>query len=468
MSSKIARIFLCVLAFAHLILAVKFATDTPYRQSGIVLTQKGLDGKPQFVQDIGAPDERQHANYVRHLLQSKSLPVFNPKSSSLYEEYQYHQPPLYYAVAGTVATVTGKSNPEQTDSGMMLRYLNCLIGTLGVVGTFFAGLRASRKYEIAVCAAAFHALLPMNIALSGAISNDPMLIALCAWGSSFLLRIARSDEDDPLQLKWFWAAALIAGLCMITKSNGVVFAAVTAFTLISAYRRHVGNKELKITPLKWLLIPFVILVILPLPIWLRNMSLYGDPLAQKAFREAFGRSAQKTLILQIIEAVGAPGSREIQYWVNWVGYWTARSFIGVYGYMDIWMNESGLANSSAPNMVYKLVILLNFLGLLGFGWLLKARGKEVKNVVIVPILSILLTCLVFIGFNNIYFQAQARYLFPALTGISLVLVNGWTQLFRKWQVVLAIIVVVYGGLSVSSALSIKAEFEKRIENRLPN
>ena len=45
-----------------------FSLKTPYREPGILLYQ----GRAA-AQDIGAPDERQHANYVQNLLSGNGL-----------------------------------------------------------------------------------------------------------------------------------------------------------------------------------------------------------------------------------------------------------------------------------------------------------------------------------------------------------------------------------------------------------
>ncbi|MEJ5169517.1 MAG: hypothetical protein WHU10_00875, partial [Fimbriimonadales bacterium] len=83
-----------VLVALHAILAIGYASLTPYRAAGRILLQGHAPA-----QDIGAPDERQHANYVQRLLDGGGLPVFDPKDPNLYETYQSHQPPLYYVLA---------------------------------------------------------------------------------------------------------------------------------------------------------------------------------------------------------------------------------------------------------------------------------------------------------------------------------------------------------------------------------
>src|SRR5688572_11199607 len=151
--------FLWVIVALHLGLAVAYAAITPYRQGGRLHFQGGA-----YAADIGAPDERQHVNYVAHLVQGKGFPVFNPKDPGLYESYQSHQPPLYYLIAAGVGKIVGASDFEDLLHGRDLRFLNALIGSLGIGGVYFFVWWGFRNQAAALAAAAFAALLPMNVA----------------------------------------------------------------------------------------------------------------------------------------------------------------------------------------------------------------------------------------------------------------------------------------------------------------
>ena len=465
MSHKTSRVFLIILVICHLVLASVYAFQTPYRKAGLLLSQRQADGSYAPAQDIGAPDERQHANYIEFLKRDHRLPVFNPKSPRLYEEYQSHQPPLFYGLA---AVVSVGQDVESQSFGMTVRLLNAVIGSVGVVGAFFAALWGFRSKEVAVLSAAIFALLPMNVALSGAISNDPLLIAFSTWSFAFCLRVWNSDfdkgqqvdagtEGGAFQVKWLILAGVLAALACLTKSSGLIALVSVAVVSVTAVRKDRELRSFKM----------VVILLLPLlmvsPLWLRNQFIYGDPLAQKAFKEAFTGSAQKAQIVQAIEASNAAGSPEVQYWVNWVGYWTARSFVGVFGYMDIWLNESTKPNSKDdPNTLYKGIICLHFLTL-GAGLLIARKLSAHTRTVMASVGLCALAILVFVGFNNTYFQAQARYLFPALAGFTGLMAYGWYQLVgKRWQVAVAVVLLVYGYLNWVALSQLGAEFAKRI------
>ncbi|HLP00340.1 MAG TPA: hypothetical protein VK171_17215, partial [Fimbriimonas sp.] len=283
--------------------------------------------------------------------------------------------------------------------------------------------------------------------------NDPLLICLTTWGFALCARCLTADEVRP---RWFIVAGILAGLACITKSSGLII-------LIGLF--GTGFFVRKKLPLNALAGGLGLAVLLVLPVWMRNQALYGDPLAQKAFKEAFVGSAQKEGIIAAIQASGAPGSPEIQYWINWVGYWTSRSYFGVFGYMDIWLNESGRANSQAPNLLYKGVIALMTLG--GFGFIAKWRKEKITQVFALALGVVILTKLVFVGFNMTYFQAQGRYLLPSLAATAILLTTGWAYLVKdRVTVVIAIICLLFGGSTVYALTQLPEEFKIRTGSSL--
>jgi 4-amino-4-deoxy-L-arabinose transferase-like glycosyltransferase len=453
--SKFAKILLLVFACLHLLFAVGFAIKTPYRQAGYLFSQK--DPKTGFfakAPDIGAPDERQHANYVRTLLKDHQLPVFQPGSPNFGDEYQSHQPPLYYVSAALAATVTGQTDVESQSFGKVLRVFNALVGASGIVGIFFAAFWSSKREDVAILAAGFAAVLPMNCALSGAISNDPLLITLVAWSFAFCAK-AYLEEEGSNAKKSLMIAAVFTGLACATKSSGLVAMigfVVTAFLM----RQRI--------PIKNMAPALGVAILIALPIWTRNQILYGDPLAQRAFKEAFTGSAQKSNIVSEIELSGAPGSPEVNYWINWFGYWVARSFIGTFGYMDIWLNSSSrAARSTDPNTLYKFLIAFIAIAKLSFLVGLRRSWKDTPKPVLIGLLMAIVTFMLLVGFNLTYFQAQGRYLMPALGPLSLMFAIGWLSLFRSKLIpVLLTVLVLFGGTTIYSLARLEPEFSDRI------
>ena len=424
--------FLWVIVAFHLGLAIAYAWITPYRQGGHIVFQGGA-----YAADIGAPDERQHVNYVAHLVQGKGFPIFNPKDPSLYESYQSHQPPLYYVLAAGVGKVIGASDFEDLMHGRDLRFLNALIGAAGVIGIYFFVWWGFRNASAALGAAAFAGLLPMNVALSGAVSNDPLLFALCSW----TLALAANGAVEGWTVRLALFCGLLMGLSFLTKTTAVaLWPAVGLGFLLSSKQKGV-------------LVGVLVLVLplaLALPWWLRNQSLYGDPLAVRAFNEAFTGSPQATLF---IEAGGL-----FDYWVTGsqtgtgVAWWTMRSFFGVFGYMDIFL----------PNGLYwaLLAVTLVLVGAHFSG--LKAETTS-RSVRLMGGVFLILVFGLFVRFNAQYFQGQARYLFPALVSIAAIVGLGVPPLFRKNPMTgVYVLVVLLFGINCYVLSILPSEFEKRV------
>ena len=425
---------LFMVVLLHVALALVFAQITPYRSSGILLHQ----GK-QMAPDIGAPDERQHANYVQHLKDGKGLPVFDPKAADLNETYQSHQPPLYYLIAAGYSSALGVRDVRDQSAKVKVRSLNAFIGGAGVAGVYCLCLWAFGRRDWAVTAAAIAALLPMNLALSGAVSNDPLLMALCSW----TLAVAMRGVAQGWTLKLAITAGALLGLALLTKTSAL--ALVLPCLVAIAWPKACERKAVLVVS------AVAATLLLVGGWWLRSINLYGDPFALSAFNEAFQNTAQAG---PFIEQLGAFG-----YWTGindyglGVGWWTLRSLLGVFGYMDIFL----------PSTIYGVFILLLAVGFGGWLWWARTEGKEVsrQNVVLAMFLGVVV--LLYIRFNAQYFQAQARYLLPAISVLSTGLTIGFFKLTAKRPIVGWAVIV--GWLVISLALAITIlpdEFAKRL------
>ncbi|MCX7800283.1 MAG: glycosyltransferase family 39 protein [Fimbriimonadales bacterium] len=415
-----------VLAALHAILAAGYALLTPYRTAGRVLMQGNAPAL-----DIGAPDERQHANYVQRLLEGSGLPVFNPEDPNLYESYQSHQPPLYYALAAGWSRLVGLASAVDPEAGFRLRLLNVLIGSLGVWGLFLAGRWLTMDDRTGLMAAAIGGLLPMGCALSGAVSNDPLLIALCTFSLAFQIR-ATSERAGRYDLWW---AALFAGLAMLTKTSGVALLPGLALAAWWSGRRRPEKRG-------WLraLGPALLAVAVVLPWWIRNSLLYGDPLAARAFQQAFTGAMQAS---QGMERVGVAG-----YWLEVVkGTWC--SFVGVFGYWDIWLDPR----------LYAASALAAALGLAAS--LVRLRLERPAGLWVAAVFGVCVLAL-FVRFNLQYFQAQGRYLHPAIAAFAVWIAFGATSpRARLWPLGVAALALL--ALNVHALRSLPAEFKIRSE-----
>ncbi|MBI5706263.1 MAG: DUF2142 domain-containing protein [Armatimonadetes bacterium] len=440
--------FIAGLAALHFVLALGFASVTPYRAAGVLRFQGG-----QQVPDVGAPDERQHANYIQHLLDGKGLPTL---VAGDFENYESHQPPLYYLTAAGWAKALGVSDVSDRSAGLRLRSLNALIGAAGVVGVFFLAWWGRRNLGIAFGAAGFAALLPSNLGLSGSASNDPLLIALCTWTLALCVLCIR----DGWSLKRAIGIGLLAGLAVLSKTSAVALLPILALVWWLSAKAGKGPNWKCVAAVS---LPLLVLVT---PLFLRNQSLYGDPLALSAFTKAFPnspspqRDAPVTLapLFDQVEPAWAPGW--LKYWSGFneiglgVGWWTLRGFFGAFGYMDIFMH----------GRIYGalgLLLLLVFVA----SWL-PDRSEEAtaaKSARLLGQLFAVLIVLFFLRFNTQYFQAQARYLLPALGPISLAVSIGVVRLAKaKAEVGAWIIGALLLAIDIGLLTWLPGEFAKRV------
>jgi 4-amino-4-deoxy-L-arabinose transferase-like glycosyltransferase len=397
---------LAVLVALHFVLGLAYAFQTPYHAKGLYAM-----GGLQKIPDIGAPDELEHVDYIKFILAGKGLPVLDPQNPNGGAGYQSHQPPFFYGLETLIAKLTGQSDLDTKTAGLILRSFNVIIGCVNVIGVFFLGFWGFGRKEVGLAAAAFVALLPMNLALSGAVSNDPLLFALCTW----TLAVASLASNQGWTLKRGIIVGVLIGLACLTKTTAV---ALIPAVLIGAYY----SKPKPSAKVVWA--AAAIVLVMAAPWWLRNQSLYGDPFAMKAFNAAF---------------VNSP-TRASLHW-DWGRYLsmefdlTWRSFIGFFGYMDIPLPQ-GVAAAAA------LVLAIMAVG--GVLALRKPESASGKTTAIMNTAFICLVILSYVSFNIKYFQAQARYLFPAIgpicVGFGLGLVyyakDRWKQSFIAWITVL--------------------------------
>ncbi|HXH61746.1 MAG TPA: glycosyltransferase family 39 protein, partial [Fimbriimonadaceae bacterium] len=254
------RTVLAILILAFVGLGLTYASITPYRQPGRLVHQAGA-----LVPDIGAPDERQHANYVAHVLAGKGFPVLKPGSPDLIETYQSHQPPLYYVLASGWAKLTG-ADPQNPRSGSRIRWLSVLIGAGTLLGVYAAAKWGTGREEVALAAVAIAGLMPMFVALNSAVTNDPLAYFVCAWTFALCAKGLRGGWD------WRLGALVgaLVGVGLLTKTTCLALVP-TAIAALVAAKVWTSQRPCLRTWLLVALLPFVVAS----PWMVRNTNLYG-------------------------------------------------------------------------------------------------------------------------------------------------------------------------------------------------
>ncbi|HIE51307.1 MAG TPA: hypothetical protein EYP85_06075 [Armatimonadetes bacterium] len=400
---------------------------------GVVLVYLALSGA--FWQAAGfgfGPDEEPHLLYVQTLVATRHLPVFRADPAD--PNFEAHQPPLYYLLSIPLYLAARSGGTEV--AGRTVALLSMICGALLVVVTAaLVGELFPSQPLLALGTAAFVAALPMYQFLTSRVNNDNLSFLL--WGVALWLsgRTLRCGWSAPRSL----ATGATVGAALLTKANGVFLLPLVWVAIglrasqeerpVRDFLRHAG---------------LVTGVALLLGGWwfVRNLALYGDPLAQRVFNQRFLPTRVKPE-----DFLHAPPPLRLTP----AGYWRKVcrnifcSFWGLYGHMNQPMAEwvyvlFGLWTAAAGAGLWLLWQEAR-VGRSGFD-LVQRQGLWVLGLGLFGLFALLLR------FNTVYYQAQARYLFPLLPGGALFFLLGLQRLApaRGWRYVL-------GGLLLTQLLA---------------
>jgi hypothetical protein len=363
-----------------------------------------------------APDEPAHWQYARYVHDNWKLPPYN----SSYVEG--NQSPLYYLLLAPISKEVGEPSINVTveDKGRVILlcpprfYVNCfsdfsrywpirtgrLITVLLSVGTVlftaFAARDATGNKHVGLLAGALVAFLPQFTFRGSNISNDAMVASAGAAATWLLVRFARTYD---LRIA-AWCSVTCA-IAFLSKINAVVFPAAFAVCAVSLplpWRERFRRAAL-----------LLIAVGIASPWLIRNQFLYGDPLAVRAMPIAVSGLVYR-------QALTAPYFRDVFPQMVW------RSFVGVFGWMNILM----------PEHIYKIYVYLALIGLIGLGIGLVSRKID-RRICGLLFLIIVINLALLIQLNMTFNQPQGRYLFPALSATMVLLAMGFNS-FPKWNV----------------------------------
>lgn len=410
-----------------------------------------------------APDEPAHYNYVAHIAAHFALPVlsegdydqerlelllqtkFAPKLSAAGLRYENYQPPLYYLVATPVYWLTGGSL-------YALRLFSLLLGAVTIALLYFClELVFPGKTMIPLGAAAFAALLPMHMAISAAVNNDGLAELLLMAAMLVLLRWMRAlfytNEQSSLEQvrrqarrarRQLVLLGVLLGLGLLTKIYAYMLLPIVLLVVILVVwlRPRVPMatfERVKLSPSRrsmllgirralWVAVPAGLL---GMPLWVRNMWLYGawDFLALRWHDQV---------------VVGQPRTTD---WIEangWIAYserafgFTFQSFWGVFGWMGVFMDER----------IYTALLLFSgviFMGLLWATVRFISGGPDTDmdvfqlSVLILFGLILLAVVVSYTWYNMKFVQHQGRYFFWGMLPISTIIALGWREVFQPLQ-----------------------------------
>lgn len=395
---------------------------------------------------INAPDEPAHLGYVRILAEERRLPDRADAGST----YEWHQPPLYYLLAA----------PLQGSGAHALRWVSLLCG-LGSLGFIFLAVRRifPNDAPLAVYAVGIAALLPMRQAVYASFGNDA-LVELLFSAALYQLVLAFTNGFTSRRAALL---GLIVGAAILTKANGVLLLPVIAAAVYYLWRGGESIGSLARSAVFVLSLAFCCTFF-----WFfRNVRLYHELTPITVFIHEFSGTSKAN------DWIGTPRAADL--WtgelrpaepMDRIGYlslvanWTFRTTFGAYTPLK-------LAAVGAPRFMQPPTFYVPFAALLitAFAGLTRLHFRRAYDnleftqmqVSIVRLfwLAGIIVAVSFAGFAWTFFQAQGRYLYPAMLPAACLIALGTRTLIpsRYRDAGTAMILCVLALLSLAFLLS---------------
>jgi 4-amino-4-deoxy-L-arabinose transferase-like glycosyltransferase len=375
------------------------------------------------------PDEPAHYNYVRYLVEQRRLPIlrmgdydesylneikaaqFDPEYSIDAIRYEFHQPPLYYLVLAPFYALFGGAL-------IPLRLLSLLLGAGVLVVAYRIGKATFPDSAWpALGTTAFTAFIPQHIAMTAAVENDVLAELILGIVLLGLIRWVRSERTYSVKKLAF--IGVIIGLGLLTKISAYVTVPLAAIAVGLRFWRATptGHRRFDVRSASIAAVALLLpALLLSLPWFVRNAAVYGD-------LDITGKKWHDLVVvgqLRTSQWIAEHG------WVNLPGTFlrtTIHSFWAQFGWMAV----------PIDGRIYSVLGLLSVLASLGcFFRLLDAWEDKHKPTAtgILLACSGALTLAGYLWYNLGFYQAQGRYLFPALIPLGLMWTLGLKEVLR--------------------------------------
>jgi hypothetical protein len=404
------------------------------------------------------PDEGAHLEFVRIVATEFRLPALNVEERKQKgfkdANYEAHQAPLYYLLAAPFYRV-GEGVDATNGPTQGARLLSILIGLVGTTMIWLLARElAPGRPGLWLATTAIAAFLPMRLAVSASVGNDILAEAMGTWA---LLLMVRGVRGKWARQDWIWLG-LALGIAPLSKQSSILLLPVAFFAVLFAAKRATPDPEAQglaadlDVPLFFRSGLTILGVAALVSGWwfVRNVVLYQDPLALRVFNEYF-------LDAYTWESFKAGGFTFQQYLQTKVFPTAFASFWGWFGYLLPKQADLALgAYGSGPperwgyppkSWLYPILgqlLLVSALGALVYvirkGMLAHRRTDSAIATPGNPGATVGVGLLVahaafvfgaFLNFNTTYFQAQGRYLLPAIAAIALGMAGGWLEWVRS-------------------------------------
>jgi hypothetical protein len=386
-------------------------------------------------------DEAAHFLYVDELSRTHALPVIADRDAIAHANnrrdqwaIERHQPPLYYLIGALLIGHTQRTDLEAYlqpnplifirgtvsdnhhkwlhppaelltgDTANALSILRLYSLTLAAISlwTIYQTTRLLFGSEaIALTTLALVATIPTLINISSSVNNDNLVILLYSAGVYWTVRTWRNGITRRSTL----ALSLILALIAITKITGVSLFGVVYLTLIAG--ALTGRWSIR-TAIRPIMITLITVGVIAGWWYLRNWTLYGDPLALGATQALWGREF----------AVASESGNVIGEITRiWRSFWLMIGHLHqpVYGPIGFYLYVTVIAGLAIIGLVTQ--------------W---AKWRAHAGMIALCLsVVILLTAQLAIGTRSVDIS-YGRLLFPALIGFAPLLVIGWRSLLGRY------------------------------------
>ena len=386
-------------------------------------------------------DEIPHYLYVLYVKEQKALPIQPMTREDGVDVWMGHHPPLYYAFGAAAVSAINTSdanvifvqNPHfkwRENDGRngwnvfqhfgqdafpgqgaalglrVLRLANVILSLVGLLAILLAGrMIFGTSSWLPVGILAFMAFNPSFIFMTATVHHDVLQSAIFAVGILWMVVLLKRDEVSG---RYYILGGVLVSAAMLTKLSGAALALSVALAIaLKVYT--LGSWRRFLTPYM-----YVFGTVLVLSGWwyIRNWALYGDPLGWQMF-----------LTLHRSMVRRGPYTLE-EFRFGFLGQ-IGRTFWGAFGYMHI----------TFPKLT-RGFRLLTGVALLGFVLALINGRLQLRRSWKLWLLLTTLLALLFASFVRFSMATvgagHARYLFPALFAIGVVIVIGFNEL-TNWH-----------------------------------
>jgi len=380
------------------------------------------------------PDEPAHYNYIRTIAEQGALPVLQLGDyNQAYLEaiksrgfpadmpvdgirYESHQPPAYYLLAAPMYAAGASARPDARLIG--LRLYSALWGLLliALIYRLAAQIFPDDRF-LPLIAAALAAFVPQHLAMTAGVNNDILAEVALAATALVLARILGRRSSARAWL----AAGVLVGLGLLVKTTTYVS---VGLIVVTAALRWLQNREDRLPPVQSVLPPLralLVAALIGLPWFARGAATYGPG-------DWLGLGRHNAVVVGQPRTLDLYGSYAAAA-ADWLAI-TFRSFWGQFGWMGVALDMR----------IY--LALLAFCLLAVAGWAAAWRGRDTmpggrarqRNAQLALLgVWFAFTFGVTAAYSLEFFQAQGRYLFPALGPVAIGLAIG----LRAWQRLLA-------------------------------